>query len=129
MRRVDNSLQIWLLEAKTVTAKKRYFCELCLDNTLYARTSSKAKTELCFWGEQFEFNNLPTVESIQVNLYREPDKKRKKDKNVLVGEWTGELLEAVLVSKDVGRRMRTVDVVFWVSCQWWPMLRMTAVQS
>ncbi|KAF0303800.1 putative Ras GTPase-activating protein [Amphibalanus amphitrite] len=46
---------------------------------------SKAKTELCFWGEQFEFNNLPTVESIQVNLYREPDKKRKKDKNVLVG--------------------------------------------
>ncbi|XP_043231373.1 ras GTPase-activating protein raskol-like isoform X2 [Amphibalanus amphitrite] len=85
MRRVDNSLQIWLLEAKTVTAKKRYFCELCLDNTLYARTSSKAKTELCFWGEQFEFNNLPTVESIQVNLYREPDKKRKKDKNVLVG--------------------------------------------
>ena len=89
MRRVDNSLQIWLLEAKTVTAKKRYFCELCLDNTLYARTSSKAKTELCFWGEQFEFNNLPTVESIQVNLYREPDKKRKKDKNVLVGKWNG----------------------------------------
>ena len=88
MRRVDNSLQIWLLEAKTVTAKKRYFCELCLDNTLYARTSSKAKTELCFWGEQFEFNNLPTVESIQVNLYREPDKKRKKDKNVLVGKCT-----------------------------------------
>ncbi|KAF0306409.1 putative Ras GTPase-activating protein [Amphibalanus amphitrite] len=85
MRRIDNSLRIWLLEAKTVTAKKRYFCELCLDNTLYARTSSKAKTELCFWGEQFEFNNLPTVESIQVNLYREPDKKRKKDKNVLVG--------------------------------------------
>ena len=86
MRRIDNSLRIWLLEAKTVTAKKRYFCELCLDNTLYARTSSKAKTELCFWGEQFEFNNLPTVESIQVNLYREPDKKRKKDKNVLVGK-------------------------------------------
>ncbi|XP_043190408.1 ras GTPase-activating protein nGAP-like isoform X2 [Amphibalanus amphitrite] len=85
IRRIDNSLRIWLLEAKTVTAKKRYFCELCLDNTLYARTSSKAKTELCFWGEQFEFNNLPTVESIQVNLYREPDKKRKKDKNVLVG--------------------------------------------
>lgn len=56
----------------------RYFCELLLDNALYARTSSKQKSDMCFWGEQFEFHNLPTVENISVALYREGEKKRKK---------------------------------------------------
>ncbi|GIY59546.1 putative Ras GTPase-activating protein, partial [Caerostris extrusa] len=40
---------------------------------------------MCFWGEYFEFNNLPTVTSIYVNLYREADKKKRRDKNVLIG--------------------------------------------
>lgn len=56
----------------------RYFCELLLDNALYARTSSKQKSDMCFWGEQFEFHSLPTVENISVALYREGEKKRKK---------------------------------------------------
>ncbi|XP_015109076.1 probable Ras GTPase-activating protein isoform X5 [Diachasma alloeum] len=84
-RRTDNSLQIWLLEAKGVPTKKRYFCEVCLDNTLYARTTAKLKTELCFWGEHFDFHLLPSVNTIQVNLYREADRKKKRDKNVLIG--------------------------------------------
>ncbi|XP_044596038.1 ras GTPase-activating protein nGAP isoform X3 [Cotesia glomerata] len=84
-RRTDNSLQIWLLEAKGVPTKKRYFCEVCLDNTLYARTTAKLKTELCFWGEHFDFHHLPSVNTIQVNLYREADRKKKRDKNVLIG--------------------------------------------
>jgi RAS protein activator-like 2 len=55
-RRVANSLQIWMLEAKGMTTKRRYFCELCLDQTLYARTSAKAHTkDMCFWGESFDF--------------------------------------------------------------------------
>ncbi|XP_043276483.1 disabled homolog 2-interacting protein isoform X4 [Venturia canescens] len=84
-RRTDNSLQIWLLEAKGVPMKKRYFCEVCLDSTLYARTTAKVKTELCFWGEHFDFHHLPSVNTIQVNLYREADRKKKRDKNVLIG--------------------------------------------
>lgn len=88
-RRTDNSLQIWLLEAKGVPAKKRYFCEVCLDSTLYARTTAKLKADLCFWGEHFDFHHLPSVNTIQVNLYREADRKKKRDKNVLIGERAG----------------------------------------
>ncbi|XP_054273191.1 ras GTPase-activating protein raskol isoform X2 [Macrosteles quadrilineatus] len=85
IRRTDNSLKIWVLEAKGVANKKRYFCEVCLDKTLYARTSCKQKGELCFWGEHFEFHNLPLVNVININLYREADRKKKRDKNMLVG--------------------------------------------
>lgn len=85
LKRTEKSLHIWLLEAKGVSSKKRYFCELCLDKTLYARTSSKLKNDLCFWGEHFEFNNLPHLDTITVNLYREADKKKRRDKNILIG--------------------------------------------
>lgn len=67
-------------------AKKRYFCEVCLDSTLYARTTAKLKADLCFWGERFDFHHLPAVNTIQVNLYREADRKKKRDKNVLIGK-------------------------------------------
>lgn len=87
MRRTDNSLQLWVLEAKGVAVKKRYFCELCLDKTLYARTSAKLKAELCFWGEHFAFHQLPNVNAINVHLYREADRKKKRDKNVLIGSF------------------------------------------
>lgn len=92
-RRTDNSLQIWLLEAKGVPAKKRYFCEVCLDSTLYARTTAKLKADLCFWGEHFDFHHLPSVNTIQVNLYREADRKKKRDKNVLIGEHERQIAE------------------------------------
>ncbi|XP_023708740.1 probable Ras GTPase-activating protein isoform X4 [Cryptotermes secundus] len=85
VRRTDNSLKIWILEAKGIANKKRYFCDLCLDKTLYARTSSKQKGDMCFWGEHFDFHNLPLVNVINVNLFREADRKKKRDKNVLVG--------------------------------------------
>ncbi|ESO98887.1 hypothetical protein LOTGIDRAFT_114108, partial [Lottia gigantea] len=84
-RRTDNSLKLWVVEAKNVTPKKRYFCEIYLDKTLYARTSIKMKSDMLFWGEHFEFNNLPPVDVITVNLFREADRKKKKDKNTLLG--------------------------------------------
>lgn len=85
VRRTDNSLEIWILEAKGVASKKRYFCEVCLDRAPYARTSSKQKGEMCFWGEHFDFHDLPRVRTVEVNLYREADRKKKRDKNVQVG--------------------------------------------
>lgn len=51
--RTESALTLWVLEAKRLLPKKRYFCEICLDKTLYARTSTKKGEE--FWGEQFDF--------------------------------------------------------------------------
>lgn len=61
-RRRENWLALWVLEAKGVPAKRRYFVELAFDQLLYARTSAKAKTDICFWGEAFEFAHLPSIE-------------------------------------------------------------------
>ena len=45
-RRKDNTLTIWILEAKCVSAKKKYFCEVILDRNLFARTTSKQKVSV-----------------------------------------------------------------------------------
>ncbi|XP_050351278.1 ras GTPase-activating protein raskol isoform X2 [Nymphalis io] len=85
-RRCERTVKLWLLEAKAIPPKKRYYCEILLDDTLYARSSSKLKTELCFWGEVYEFSALPAVRAIHVNVYREPERRaRKRDKHALVG--------------------------------------------
>uniref|UniRef100_A0A915ECY1 Ras GTPase-activating protein n=1 Tax=Ditylenchus dipsaci TaxID=166011 RepID=A0A915ECY1_9BILA len=84
-RRTENCLSIWILEAKGVPPKRRYFCELCLDKSLYARTSAKPHTDICFWGEYYEFGCIPHLEDICINLYREADPKKKKDRCTLIG--------------------------------------------
>ncbi|CAJ0564143.1 unnamed protein product, partial [Mesorhabditis spiculigera] len=84
-RRTEHALQVWVLEAKGIPAKRKYFCELCLDKVLYARTSAKPLMGICFWGQHFDFSMLPKVENLCINLYREADPKKKKDRCTLIG--------------------------------------------
>uniref|UniRef100_A0A1I8JAB7 PH domain-containing protein n=1 Tax=Macrostomum lignano TaxID=282301 RepID=A0A1I8JAB7_9PLAT len=57
-RHRENSLKLWIFEAKRLQSKKSYFCEISLNQVLYARTSNKEKTSDSdpFWGEAFEFS-------------------------------------------------------------------------
>ncbi|XP_014348145.1 ras GTPase-activating protein nGAP [Latimeria chalumnae] len=78
--RVENILSFWVNEAKDLppNPKKKYFCELHLDGSLCARTTSKINTGNLFWSEHFEFDNLPPVTRVTVYVLREEDKKKKE---------------------------------------------------
>ncbi|XP_065646735.1 ras GTPase-activating protein nGAP isoform X2 [Hydra vulgaris] len=92
--RLDTSLSVWVIEAKGIPIRKRYYCELLLNKVLFCRTSVKCMNEMLFWGEQFSFNDLPPTESVTINLFRESDtkKKRKPDKSVFIGSSVIDLL-------------------------------------
>ncbi|CAH8490631.1 unnamed protein product [Schistosoma turkestanicum] len=68
---LENSLKLSILEARNIPAKRRYYCDICLDRTLYARTTSKLAVSGIFWAEDFDLNNLPNVSVMTISLYRE----------------------------------------------------------
>ncbi|KAL1006092.1 hypothetical protein UPYG_G00067790 [Umbra pygmaea] len=106
--RTENSLSLWVNEAKDLLPKRRYYCELHLDGTLFARTSSRAVGKSSqfsslagdgssgasggglgsgggvaggcqlFWGELFELDNLPSISQITLHLFRDEDSKKKR---------------------------------------------------
>ncbi|KAA3679710.1 uncharacterized protein DEA37_0001377 [Paragonimus westermani] len=100
-RHRENSLRLSILEARNLPTKRRYYCDICLDRTLYARTTSKTATDGIFWAEDFDLNNLPNVSVVTLSLYKEADvsgkdsrrfgtarlssKKHRKSQNQLIG--------------------------------------------
>uniref|UniRef100_A0A3P8WH63 RAS protein activator like 3 n=1 Tax=Cynoglossus semilaevis TaxID=244447 RepID=A0A3P8WH63_CYNSE len=105
--RTENSMSLWINEAKDLPPKRRYYCELHLDGVLFARSSSRAVQKpsnhsglagdgstsssgglgasggatgggQIFWGEFFELDNLPCVSQITLHLLREEDPKKKR---------------------------------------------------
>uniref|UniRef100_A0A8C6Y607 RAS protein activator like 2 n=1 Tax=Naja naja TaxID=35670 RepID=A0A8C6Y607_NAJNA len=84
-RRDENMLRLWIIEAKGLAPKKKYFCEICLDEILVARTTSKSKADNIFWGEQFEFSGLPPTYHITVHIYKDTEKRKKNYKNNYIG--------------------------------------------
>ncbi|XP_072289009.1 disabled homolog 2-interacting protein-like isoform X2 [Eucyclogobius newberryi] len=100
IRRTENLLTLWVLEGKDLAPKKRYFVEVCLDDCLYARTSCKSRTDNVFWGERFDFGDLPHVGAVTLHLYKETNPKRRKDKSSYVG------LVNIGVSALIGRQVQ-----------------------
>lgn len=105
IQRSENSLSLWVNEAKDLSPKRCYYCEVHLDGTLFARTTSRAVGKpsnhsslagdsttgysgvasgggvggcQLFWGEFFELDNLPCVSQITLHLFREEDPKKKR---------------------------------------------------
>jgi len=82
IRRTEHKLSLYVQEAKCLPSKKKYFSEVCLDRKLCARTTSKWKNDSSImWGEGFEFSSQPIHDDITVHLFKDSDKKKKKDKD------------------------------------------------
>ncbi|PAA49647.1 hypothetical protein BOX15_Mlig002001g7 [Macrostomum lignano] len=79
-RHRENSLKLWIFEAKRLQSKKSYFCEISLNQVLYARTSNKEKTSDSdpFWGEAFEFSNLQDISLLTVRVFKTQSERKKK---------------------------------------------------
>uniref|UniRef100_A0A8C8SMW0 C2 domain-containing protein n=1 Tax=Pelusios castaneus TaxID=367368 RepID=A0A8C8SMW0_9SAUR len=79
--RVENTLSLWVYEARDLPPKRRYFCQLHLDGTLYARTTAKpaGASGGLFWGQLFELATLPVAQELRVSVLREEDGRRREN--------------------------------------------------
>ncbi|XP_067400691.1 RAS protein activator like-3 isoform X2 [Emydura macquarii macquarii] len=78
--RVENSLSLWVYEARDLPPKRRYYCQLHLDGTLYARTTAKPAGAGggLFWGELFELATLPAARELRISVLREEEGRRRE---------------------------------------------------
>ena len=82
-RRTENSLKMWIYEVKGLSDKNKYYCEVHVDDKIYAKTSSKKMLGMCFWGEYFTFSELPKkVEKITILILKDKGRIRKQRKPV-----------------------------------------------
>lgn len=58
---------------------------MCFDDIFFVCIISKIKVDNIFWGEYFEFFSFLFFYSIIVYIYKDVEKKKKKDKNNYVG--------------------------------------------
>lgn len=81
---MERTLSLWVYEARDLPPKKRYFCRLFLDGTLYARTTTKqaSPTGSIFWGEHFDLKTLPPAVDLQVCLVQEDEGQRQRDTTI-----------------------------------------------
>nr|CDS25703.1 ras gtpase activating protein [Hymenolepis microstoma] len=68
-KRIENSLHLCIQEIKGVPIGNDYFCEIYLDDALYAQTATKTVTETLSWSEDFGFTHVPSFNEIQVLLW------------------------------------------------------------
>jgi RAS protein activator-like 2 len=72
-----------VFEVKGLSDRKKYFCEIHVDDKIYARTSSKKMLGMCFWGEYFGFLSLPKkAEKVTILIYKDKGRTRTKRKPV-----------------------------------------------
>eukprot|EP00095_Tigriopus_kingsejongensis_P009722 maker-scaffold748_size102973-snap-gene-0.12 protein:Tk09722 transcript:maker-scaffold748_size102973-snap-gene-0.12-mRNA-1 annotation:"probable ras gtpase-activating protein isoform x2" len=81
-RRTDNCLKLVVLEVKGLRDNKKYYVEIHVDDKLYARTSSKKMDGMCFWGEHFEFKDLPKTDKISLHIHKDKGNRKKPKKPV-----------------------------------------------
>lgn len=55
LRRLNTLLVVSIFEARNLERKKRYYCEIYLNDILYAQTCCKIMNDILFWGEPFVF--------------------------------------------------------------------------
>ncbi|VDO08721.1 unnamed protein product [Rodentolepis nana] len=68
-KHIENNLHLCIQEIKGLPIGNDYFCEIYLDDALYAQTASKTVTETLPWSEEFSFTHVPSFNEIQVLLW------------------------------------------------------------
>ncbi|XP_058027742.1 RAS protein activator like-3 [Ahaetulla prasina] len=74
-QRMEHRLSLWVYEARDLSPRKHYHCEIQLDGVLYARTTVKQASPIgtLFWGEHFDLKTLPPAVELQVCLIQEEE--------------------------------------------------------
>uniref|UniRef100_A0A8C6YDV9 Uncharacterized protein n=1 Tax=Naja naja TaxID=35670 RepID=A0A8C6YDV9_NAJNA len=74
-QRMEHRLSLWVYEARHLSPRKHYHCEIQLDGVLYARTTAKQASPIgtLFWGEHFDLKTLPPAVELQVCLVQEEE--------------------------------------------------------